>query len=53
MHNLIFPFYVDTQICEQTFTWMSRYTRITQHMNREHFLFYLMYISDLHNQKLQ
>ena len=43
---------VDTQICEQTFSWMSRYSRITRHMNREHFLFYLLYISDLHNRKL-
>ena len=43
---------VDTQICEQTFSWMSRYSRITRHMNRQHFLFYLLYISDLHHRKL-
>ena len=40
---------VDTEICEQTFSWMSRYARITQHMNRTHFLFYLLYLCDSHN----
>lgn len=43
---------VDTEICEQIFSWMSRYARITQHMNRTHFLFYLLYLSDAHNQHI-
>ena len=42
---------VDTEICEQTFSWLSRYARITKHMNKQHFLFYLIYICDLHNRK--
>lgn len=42
---------VDTQICEQTFSWLSRYARITKHMNRAHFMFYLMYLCDMHNQR--
>ena len=41
--------YVDTEICEQVFCWMSRYGRIMQHMNRHHFLFYLIYLSDSRN----
>ena len=51
LHNFA-SMQVDTQICEQTFSWMSRYSRITRHMNRQHFLFYLLYISDLHHRKL-
>lgn len=40
---------VDTEICEQIFSWMSKYARITQHMNRVHFLFFLLYLCDAHN----
>ena len=40
---------VDTEICEQLFSWMSRYYRITQHMNWAHFLFYLLFLCDAHN----
>jgi hypothetical protein len=43
---------VDTEVCEQTFSWLSRYARITRHMNKEHFLFYLLFICDLHNRKI-
>ena len=40
---------VDTEVCEQTFSWLSRYAKITRRMNRAHFMFYLLYICDLHN----
>ena len=40
---------VDTEICEQTFSWLSRYSRMTRHMNKSHFLFYILYICDLHD----
>ena len=40
---------VDTEVCEQTFSWLSRFSRITRHMNRQHFLFYILYICDLRN----
>ena len=43
---------VDTEICEQTFSWLSRYARITRHMNNSHFKFYILYLCDLHNRKL-
>jgi hypothetical protein len=43
---------VDTETCEQLFSWLSRYARITQHMNRVHFLFYLLYLCDSRNQNL-
>ena len=42
---------VDTEICEQTFSWLSRYARITRHMNKPHFLFFLLYVCELHNRK--
>ena len=34
---------VNTEVCEQTFSWLSQYAKITRHMNREHFLFYILY----------
>ena len=30
---------VDTVICEQAISWLSRYSRIMHHMNKEHFPF--------------
>ena len=42
---------VDTEVCEQTFSWLSRYARITKHMNKSHFLFFLLYVCELHNRK--
>ena len=32
-------FQVNSEICEQTFSWLSKYARMTRHMNREHFIF--------------
>ena len=34
MYN--FHVQVDTQICEQTFSWLSRYAKITRKTNQEH-----------------
>jgi len=44
IHTYIFIFIyllmqVDTEICEQTFSWLSRYGRITRYMNKQHHLF--------------
>ena len=44
---------VDTQICEQTFSWLSRYSKMTRKMKQERFLFFVLYICDLHNRRLQ
>ena len=45
---------VNTEVCEQTFSWLSKYSRIARHMNRERFLFYLLYLCHLRNNyKLQ
>ena len=33
---------VDSEVCEQTFSWLSRYARISKHMNRAHFMFYIL-----------
>ena len=45
---------VDTEVCEQVFSWLSRYSRMTQKMSQHKFM---LYICDLHNiweeQKLQ
>ena len=44
-------FQIDTEVCEQTFSWLSRCACITRHMNKAHFLFYILYLCDLHNRK--
>ena len=31
---------VDTEVCEQVFSWLSRYKRITQKMNQHTFMFF-------------
>ena len=40
---------VNTDICEQTFSWLSRYACIPKHMNNWHFMFYLIYECDFYN----
>ena len=40
---------VDTEVCEQTFAWLSKYAKMTRKMNREHFVFFIMYLQHLHN----
>ncbi len=30
---------VDTEICEQTFSWLSRYSRMTSYTNKSHSIF--------------
>ena len=46
-------FQVDTEVCEQCFSWLSRYARITRRMNRTNFVFFMLYLCDLHNQREQ
>ena len=41
---------VNTEICEQLFSWLSKYAPITKHMNRWRFLFLIIYILDCHNE---
>ena len=40
---------VNTEVCEQTFSWLSRYRHMARHMNRTSFMFFVLYICDLHN----
>ena len=46
-----------SEVCEQHFSWLSKYAKITRRMNRNTFIFFLLYIIDMHNrselQKLQ
>lgn len=41
---------VNTEVCEQLFSWLSRFAHITKHMNRWRFLFLMLYILDCHNE---
>ena len=40
--KLYFYQQVDTEICEQTFCWLSEYARITKLMNQYHFVLYFV-----------
>jgi len=40
---------VGTEICEQVFSWLSKYSRMTHKMSQHTFIFFLLYICDLHN----
>ena len=41
---------VDTEACEQCFSWLSHYGRITRRMQRSTF-FFLLYMCDIHNER--
>ncbi|XP_068753057.1 uncharacterized protein [Montipora capricornis] len=40
---------VDTEVCEKLFSWLSKYSHITKHMNRWRFLFLMLYVLENHN----
>ena len=40
---------VNTEVCEQTFSWLSKYSRITQSMSQHTFMFFVLYLCELHN----
>ena len=40
--KLYFYQQVDTEICEQTFCWLSEYAKITKLMNQYHFVLYFV-----------
>ncbi len=39
---------VDTEVCEQVFSWLSRYSHTT-HMSQHTFAFFVLYLCDIHN----
>ena len=43
---------VGIEVCEELFSWLFKYACITQHMNKCHFLFYILYLCDEHNRNL-
>ncbi|KAK3733841.1 hypothetical protein QZH41_008639, partial [Actinostola sp. cb2023] len=43
---------VNTEVCEQLFSWLSGFSRITKHMNRWRFIFLMLYILDNHNEDI-
>ena len=47
--NSFITMQVDTEVCEQIFSWLSKYKKITQKMGENTFIFFLLYICDLHN----
>ncbi len=42
---------VDTEVCEQTFSWFSKYGKMTRKMNRYVYMFFIIYLCDLHNER--
>ena len=45
----VFHLQIDTEVCEQTFSWLSKYAKMTRKMNRGHFVFFIIYVQHLHN----
>lgn len=43
---------VNTEVCEQLFSWLSKFSAITKHMNRYRFLFLMLYVLDNHNEDI-
>jgi len=43
---------VNTEVCEQLFSWLSKFGSITKHMNRYRFLFLMLYVLDNHNEDI-
>ena len=41
---------VNTKVCEQLFSWLSKFAPITKHMNRWRFMFLMYYLLDSHNE---
>ena len=42
---------VNSQICEQTFSWFSQFQRITRHMNADNFLVFVLCMCHFHNKR--
>lgn len=47
------PQEVNTEVCEQLFSWLSRFSYMTKHMNRWRFLFIMLYVIDNHNRDVE
>ena len=41
----------DTEVCEQCLSWLSCYGKMTRRMKRSTFMFFLLYVCDLHNER--
>jgi len=39
-------------VCEQLFSWLSKFGSITKHMNLYRFLFLMLYVLDKHNENI-
>ena len=44
---------VNTELCEQLFSWLARFGPMTKHINRWRFLFIMLYVLDNHNQDVE
>ena len=47
--NNIVLIQVDTEICEQYFSWLLKYSKMTRRMSRNTFVFFLLNLCDVHN----
>ena len=44
-----FSLQVDTEVCEQTFSWLSQFRKISRHMNQHRFMLYIVNLCELWN----
>ena len=49
MHIPLVYIQIDTEVCEQCFSWLSKYSKMTRRMSRNTFIFFLLNLCDLHN----
>lgn len=45
--------HVNTEACEQIFSWMSKYAYMSRYMNRHRFFFFLLDLCDIHNYMIE
>ena len=45
----VFPLQIGTEVCEHTFSWLSKYAKMKRKMNRGHSVFFIIYVQHLHN----
>ena len=41
----MFHLRIDIEVCEQTFSWLSKYAKTTRKINRGHFVFFIIMFS--------
>lgn len=44
---------INTIVCEEVFSWLSRYSGMLRYMNKSHYLFFILCVVDTHNERTE